>query len=488
MIENFCKFVGIDKLKILDKNYDYAYWYTEESPFEVMKHIDEYAPYVEHVVCCSKSNWPEKAEQLQQSKEVPVTVLEFLQQNKCYHKCFGVIISHILNTQFVPLFFDEVPGLEFDESDLEARFEEMRKFTKLNLWYGLKTGQILIDRMPVRLPCTIPELIIALPETPISFKPMQITHHIDIIIVDSEYNKRFEGKPELNPQEASSGLYDVTRYVLPDCFFLFPGFNYRMKYLSPDIDTTDMIQPVLKRGQIFLKSDRNLDDYALPSSHIFIADYTAILSMDPESEQKKKDSLSSHELFEPYEEGRNKHYRRIMRCIEQLTELVLSFDLASLIDESANEELIKSFKQCPQFLPFESDAEDEQQIEEEQPFDASEFSFALLQWIKDLGGSIYRFSQEFSDEYIEAGGSRKHIKRLNEYITSEKLLQAIDSMNEKLERLKSKEEQQSYDNGFSRKNNLRYRRYNQCNALEEFKFALESYREKLCAMMTFDEK
>lgn len=105
MIANFCNFVRISEFEVLDidNSYNYAYWYTEESPFEVMEHIDKYAPYVKHVVCCNKSNWPEKAEQQQSPKKTPMEVLEYLEHNKSCCKRFGAIIARLLKTGFVPI-------------------------------------------------------------------------------------------------------------------------------------------------------------------------------------------------------------------------------------------------------------------------------------------------------------------------------------------------------------------------------------------------
>ena len=485
MIENFCKFVGIDKLKILDKDYDYAYWYTEESPFEVMEHIDEYAPYIKHVVCCSKSNWPEKAEKLQQSKEVPVTVLEFLQQNNCYHKCFGVIISHILNTQFVPLLFDEVPGIKFDDSSLNERFKAMREQSKRYLLLGLITGHIP-GMMPGAVPCTIPELVLPTNSNGVKGLIRPFTFPIDIIIVDSKFDKRLEGKPDLDPKKPTSGLYDVTTDVRPSIYLTIPSLHYRTKDLAPDIDMTGIIQLKI-RLRIYLKSDSNLKD----------SDVVAKASTNPESAQVKHELLLSPDLFEQYKAVHNKHYLQTMRCIEQLTELVLSLDLVSLINESANKELIKSFKQCLPIIPAKSCIEYQQQAEDEQPFDASEISFALLQWIGELGQIIEIFSEYLNKIYI--GGASwayldRHVKNLKEYIYKEELLQAIDIMNQKIEQIGPKEEQplfSVYDDYVDDYTLSRcwgdWQTY-RLNTLEKFRSALESYREKLCDMMTIDEE
>ena len=118
MIANFCKFVRINEFEVLDtdNSYNYAYWYTEGSPFEVMEHIDEYAPYVKHVVCCNKSNWPEKAEQQQPPKKTPIEVLEYLERNKSCCKRFGAIIARLLKTGFVPILFDEPTRTLYEQS------------------------------------------------------------------------------------------------------------------------------------------------------------------------------------------------------------------------------------------------------------------------------------------------------------------------------------------------------------------------------------
>ena len=503
MIENFCTFIGIDKLKILDKDYDYAYWYTEESPFEVMEHIDEYASYVEHVVCCNKSNWPEMAEQQQSPKKTKIEVAEYLKRNKSCCKSFGVIISYLLNTQFVPLLFDEVPGIGFDDSSLSERFEVMKERSKSELLFGLITGHIP-GMMPGAVPCTIPELVLPTNENQVSIRVKgsimrQAMPQIDIIIVDSKYDKRLDGKTDLDPKEPTSGLYDVTSDVLPIIYLTIPYLHYKTKNLSPDIDMTGMLQYKLGKPKIYLKSDRDLKDYSLIPSYTLlnvIANAASLSASKPASDQApaQKKPLSSHEMFDSYREVCNEHYRRTMRYIEQLTELVLSFDLASLINGAADEELVKSFKECPPILPFECRIENKQQACDEQTFDASEFSLALLQWIGELGEELERFSRSLWKRYISGNSWEelaKHVKKLKEYINKEELQQAIDIMDRNIEQLEPENGEpfcgsnDYYDDDLAHERWGDWKTY-RLNALEEFKSALESYKEKLCDMMTID--
>ena len=511
MIANFCKFVGIDEFKILDKDYDCAYWYTEESPFEVMEHIDEYAPYVKHVVCCNKSNWPEMEEQQQTPKATVISILEYLKHNESRCKSLGVIIAHLLNTRFVPLLFDvpiKMADIKFcvsneekqaklaeaaDDPIIEEQFEAMKERSKSELLYSMKTG-LITGMMPWAVPYTIPEPVLP---TNLNQDLIQVKgsimrpdmSQIDIIIVDSKYDKRLEAK---------SGLYDVTNDVLPSTYLMIPCLYYKTKRLSPDIDMTGMIQYKLGRPYIYLKSDRDLDDYSLRPSYALldvIANAASLSASKPASEQApaQEKPISSHEMFDSYREVCNEHYRRIMRCIEQLTELVLSFDLASLINGAADEELIKSFKECPPILPFDRSIEDKPQTGDEQTFDASEFSLDLLQWIGELGEELERFSRTLRKGYINGTSWEelaKHVMKLKEYINKEELQQAIDIMDRNIEQLEPENGEpfcgsDDYYDDYDRWGDWKTYRL---NALEEFKFALESYREKLCDMMTIDEE
>ena len=521
MIANFCKFVGISEFEILDtdNSYNYAYWYTEESPFEVMEHIDEYAPYVKHVVCCNKSNWPEKTEQHQSLKKKPIEVLKYLEHNKSCCKRFGAIIARLLKTGFVPILFDEPIRMAnmksflsneekqaklaeaADSPKIRAQFEAMKERSKIELLHSLNTG-LITGMMPWAVPCTIPEPVLPTNSNQdlIELKDLIMRPampQIDIIIVDSKYDKRLEEKTDLEPKELKSGLYDVTRDVLPSIYLMIPSLYYKTKNLYPDIDMNGMIQYKLGRPRIYLKSDRDLDDYALtPSYKLLDLASLSTPTQASEQEQVQKKLISSHEMFDSYRKVCNEHYRGTMRCIERLTELVLSFDLASLIDEVANEELIKSFKQYPQFLPFESDAEDKQQIEEEQPFDASEFSFALLQWIGELGEELERFSRSLCKGYINGTSWEelaKHVKKLKEYVNKEELKQAIDTMDRNIEQLEPENGEPFCGSDDYYDDDLAYERWGdwktyRLNALEEFRSALESYKEKLCDMMTIDEE
>lgn len=258
---------------------------------------------------------------------------------------------------------------------------------------------------------------------------------------------------------------------------------------------TGMLQYKSGKPQIYLKSDRDLDDYSLIPSYTLlnvIANAASLSASKPAPAQKKP--LSSHEMFDSYREVCNEHYRRTMRYIEQLTELVLSFDLASLINGAADEELVKSFKECPLILPFECRIENKQQADNEQSFDASEFSLSLLQWIGELGEELERFSSSLWKRYISGNSWEelaKHVKKLKEYINKEELQQAIDIVDRNIEQLEPENGEpfcgsdDYYDDDSANERWGDWKTY-RLNALEEFKSALESYKEKLCDMMTID--
>jgi hypothetical protein len=129
-----------------------------------------------------------------------------------------------------------------------------------------------------------------------------------------------------------------------------------------------------------------------------------------------------------------------------------------------------------------------QHSENEQSFNASELSFALLQWIGEVGEEIKKFANNLPKYYTyanEDSSTQEHGKKIREYAESQQLADAIDEMNKELDRMDEPNEQfkhDDYDDWESYKwGNWRNTR---CNAFEEVKTSLERYIQKIKDMMT----
>lgn len=506
-ITNFCKSVGIETktLDVLDPRYNYAYACTSDSPFKVLKTPRVYAPHGEIVVCCSEAQTTTRSEQKKEAKNRSLSLLKLLEEDDWRRAGISKKICELLCEQFVPLLFDIAPDMKASElqNEVDALYDKWEREMLSQIYgkYNVATGGM---EMPYPLPLKY------------------------IIVLDSKYEKLDEVDLNLGN---TSGWYIINDIMFPSSIRI-PAMNYKSKVLYPPIDRSGMI--------------RGLTD----------SKYRIYYKMNGESGSRCSNRDLQELMYKRYKQDYADYHQYTKRYIEELLKLIVSWDLKSLIHETANESMIQSFcydkygpdnaflsyiksfyehplvqkrmkytvfgqpngssnKQCttnaslrltselPMMIQTELSKLDQlydvlkqgaidgqeinQHSENEQSFNASELSFALLQWIGEVGEEIKKFANNLPKYYTyanEDSSTQEHGKKIREYAESQQLADAIDEMNKELDRMDEPNEQfkhDDYDDWESYKwGNWRNTR---CNAFEEVKTSLERYIQKIKDMM-----
>ncbi|MCR5599240.1 MAG: hypothetical protein K6G33_00635 [Ruminococcus sp.] len=481
-IANFCSAVGIKNVDVLNPRYNYTYVRTADSPFEVLKTPSAYAPYGEIVVCCSEAQVATSCEQDQECRIGSIPLLELLEKDDMYGTVMATKIYELLCQNFIPLLFDI--DCYNDYSYLRYRFKELYKYSKrelLQILYGRRnmiTGE---------------------------WEGRRLHHHEFkyIIVLDSKYEKFDEVDMNL---DNTLGWHIIDDILVPPSICI-PSMKYKSQVLYPNIDMSDMIKA---------PKDSN---------------YRVYYKRNEASGSRYSHSEIQELIYSRFIQDYIEQYRCTKRYIEELMELIISLDLSSLIHETVvNEDMIQLF--CNNEYERESVAQsymesyienhfnnasyrlytelpmliepelskldklydvleqgqiEEQEINQEHSFSASELSFALLQWIGEVGAEINKFANSLPKNYTYSTADssiQEHGKKMKEYAESQQLAGAIDEMNKELERMDEQNEQ--CKNGYDGQESYRWGdwRSSRCNVFEEVKASLERYIQKIKDMMT----
>ncbi|HRU96627.1 MAG TPA: hypothetical protein P5092_04200 [Ruminococcus sp.] len=477
-ITNFCKAVGIKNVDELDPRYNYTYLWTVDSPFEVLKAPSVYAPHGEIVVCCSEAQKTKRSEQKKEAKIKSTPLSKLLNEDGIRRANMGQKICNLLCDHFIPLLFDTY--LDKGYRNLRLAFKNLYTYSKnelLPLLYGKNNW--LKGEME-------------------TWYPYQY-----IIVLDSKYEKLDEADMNL---DNTLGWYIIDDILVPPSIHI-PSMKYKSQVLYPSIDISGIISnPNDSRYRIYYK-------------------------MNEEAGSRYSDSEIQELIYSRFIQDYIEQYRCTKRCIEELMKLIISLDLSSLIHETVvNEDMIQLFcnDECERESPIESymisyiasflknaplrlSSElpmmiaperskldklydileqgqiEEQEINQEHSFSASELSFALLQWIGEVGAEINKFANSLPKNYTYSTADssiQEHGKKMKEYAESQQLAGAIDEMNKELERMDEQNEQ--CKNGYDGQESYRWGdwRSSRCNVFEEVKASLEIYIQKIKDMMT----